>query len=127
MLVLFSIAPNSRMWNCQACPAGQTSNSAKTACVPIPSGKPKTVKKRAQVCESGMTACPLPNGRKGFECVDTSSNVNSCGGCWATGEGEDCTVFDDMAEAQCIQGKCQCKRFFPAAAKLSRPLIILII
>jgi hypothetical protein len=63
------------------------------------------------VCEADMTACPIGNSLKAraFECVNTKTDIQSCGGCWSTGEGVDCTTFDDRATATCVQGKCQCE------------------
>jgi hypothetical protein len=37
------------------------------------------------------------------------NDIQSCGACWSTGEGEDCTAFDDLATASCVMGKCQYK------------------
>jgi hypothetical protein len=41
--------------------------------------------------------------------IDTQHDLQSCGGCFSQGKGEDCTVFDDMASASCVAGKCQCE------------------
>jgi hypothetical protein len=95
---------------CQACPAGQTNNAAHTACQVAPSiGLTKS--RRSMVCDAGRTACAIGGGPKvrAFECVDTMNDIQSCGGCWSTGAGVDCTAFDDRATATCVRGQCQCE------------------
>jgi hypothetical protein len=67
------------------------------------------VRRRANRCQENYTACPLPGRKNLFECVDVMNDIQSCGACWSTGEGEDCTAFDDLATASCVMGKCQYK------------------
>jgi hypothetical protein len=41
--------------------------------------------------------------------VDISNDIQSCGGCWSDGTGEDCTLLlseDDAGEVACVKGVC---------------------
>ncbi|BGP12309.1 hypothetical protein JCM10213_002587 [Rhodosporidiobolus nylandii] len=64
---------------------------------------------RALACPAGETACPLPSGD--FECVDTLSALDSCGGCLtatAADEktGQDCLAIPGALNVQCVEGQC---------------------
>ncbi|KAL0064551.1 hypothetical protein AAF712_008496 [Marasmius tenuissimus] len=104
-----------------------------------------TTLKQAQKYCGGKSVCGLPSGQ-GFECVDTESAVDSCGGCvypnpWATAtSGRDCATPHALKAAcrqsQCVVDLCQdgfapndardaCvaihrKRLVPASHKLLR-------
>ena len=45
-----------------------------------------------------------------LECIDTSSNPESCGGCLypkaGQQEGEDCTAIPNVADVRCYSGSC---------------------
>ncbi|GJN88221.1 hypothetical protein Rhopal_001186-T1 [Rhodotorula paludigena] len=45
-------------------------------------------------------------GAGGFECLDTTVALDSCGGCASTGEGTDCTKIRGAAGVGCEAGKC---------------------
>lgn len=85
--------------NFRACVAG--------AEVPTPNPVPSTVLSRrrsndrkrlaSRACPSGFSTC-------GERCVDTSKDIEHCGGCSDAG-GVDCTALSDGG-VQCIQGKC---------------------
>lgn len=102
-------------------------NAAGTACVLAPSAKNQ--KKRAQagqgLCPKGETACPIIGAASfgafvnssdrlkdfaksagGYECIDTSSDLESCGGCASLGTGSDCTRIAHSADVGCSSGKC---------------------
>lgn len=109
------------------CNPGYVTNAAGTGCVSGPSTKPK--KKRGltspDLCPAGETACPITGSASfgafvnssdrvkdfahsagGFECIETGSDLESCGGCTSLGTGYDCTRIANSAEVGCSNGKC---------------------
>ncbi|BGP44677.1 hypothetical protein JCM10450v2_000491 [Rhodotorula kratochvilovae] len=44
--------------------------------------------------------------RGGYECLDTGAEAESCGGCAASGEGEDCTLLPRARATGCEGGRC---------------------
>lgn len=49
----------------------------------------------------------------GYECVDTSESLTSCGGCRTTGTGRDCTEIRHADGVSCRAGRCMvlsCRR-----------------
>lgn len=115
-------------------------NTAGTGCVLNPSAK-TTKKKRGQavpeLCPRGESACPIVGSASfgafvnssdrvkdfshslgGYECIDTGSDLQSCGGCASLGTGFDCTRIAHSAEVGCSNGKCVlfgCKRGYAPA------------
>ncbi|WOO85997.1 uncharacterized protein LOC62_07G009485 [Vanrija pseudolonga] len=70
---------------------------------------------RNALCPGTKEACLVYEGSGGFECLDTTSELESCGGCRygalggnATAVGEDCTVTPGAVEGatSCISGEC---------------------
>lgn len=62
-----------------------------------------------QLCPKGLSACPIavPSGLTGdYECLDTAHELESCGGCASTGEGQDCTAIRGIWNVGCVQGRC---------------------
>ncbi|BGP32462.1 hypothetical protein JCM10296v2_004243 [Rhodotorula toruloides] len=56
-------------------------------------------------CPDGETACPLPSG--GFECVDTTNSLTSCGGCVGSGyTGKNCLAIPGALSVQCADSQC---------------------
>ncbi|GAA5993144.1 hypothetical protein JCM10908_001309 [Rhodotorula pacifica] len=53
-------------------------------------------------CPSSYTACPLSNG---YECIDTSNDLEQCGGC--SGYGTDCTALEGVYAVGCVRGRCE--------------------
>ncbi|GAA5867408.1 hypothetical protein JCM3774_002892 [Rhodotorula dairenensis] len=45
-------------------------------------------------------------GYGGYECINTSEALDSCGGCASTGEGRDCTRIRGSLGVGCEAGKC---------------------
>lgn len=98
------------------CNAGYTAcgtnciNPNTQSCV---SGVPVTKKARrsmSHMCPEGLSRCPLPRG--GYECVDTRTDIESCGGCPRLGEkvenpGVDCTDLPGVSGVRCLEGRCQ--------------------
>ena len=62
----------------------------------------------ASLCPNGMEACPLSSSglSDDFQCFDTSSDLESCGGCASTGAGQDCTAIDGAWNVGCTNGQC---------------------
>ncbi|GAA6028456.1 hypothetical protein JCM8097_007037 [Rhodosporidiobolus ruineniae] len=66
---------------------------------------PQSSEKPSWTCPDGETACPLPSG--GFECIDTATSLNSCGGCVGAGEsGQNCLAIPGALNVQCMDSKC---------------------
>ncbi|SCV72525.1 BQ2448_4062 [Microbotryum intermedium] len=58
-------------------------------------------------CAQGWTACPTPfAGDLVPDCVDTSSDLENCGGCTSNSEGEDCTSIPGASNVECKSGRC---------------------
>lgn len=65
---------------------------------------PKSSGGRAQhTCPDGETACPTASG--GFECIDTTTSLTSCGGCPGAG-GANCLQIPGALAIQCHESKC---------------------
>ena len=111
----------------------QPSCAAGQSCVQ-PSGSYKKRDLQLRLfCPVNQTACPV--GRNGFECIDTTSNIESCGGCLSEGKGVDCGGIEGVADVNCLRGRCvvatcdrgwsvdvdrnQCERDFGKANKKS--------
>jgi hypothetical protein len=109
------------------CKTGYITNIAGTGCVLGASAKSK--KKRGpavqELCPKGESACPITGSASfgafvnssdrvkdfahslgGYECIDTGSDLQSCGGCASLGTGYDCTRIAHSAEVGCSNGKC---------------------
>jgi len=68
------------------------------------------MKSRAiSVCPDNMEVCPI-NGLTGpsgdVECLDTTAELSSCGGCASTGAGQDCSAIEGVWNVGCEQGVC---------------------
>ncbi|KZT74631.1 hypothetical protein DAEQUDRAFT_806982 [Daedalea quercina L-15889] len=99
-----------------------TGGSTTTSTTPTPSAnaskkrdniahKRAVAKARRSVltCPDDMYACPIsgltgPTGD--FECIDPKAELESCGGCVSTGEGQDCTAIEGVWNVGCEQGHC---------------------
>lgn len=72
-----------------------------------PSHKHRRSLASPESCNPGLTACLVPGGRANrYECLDTTSTLDSCGGCTSQGQGADCTALDGASDVQCLHGKC---------------------
>lgn len=137
-----------RSSSCQiTCAAGYTASADQKSCSLTPSAKART-KKRSQksfaLCPTGETACPIAGSASfnaftgslhksidfastagGFECMDTTTAIESCGGCASTGEGQDCTKINHSAGVGCSAGQCvvlSCQPGFVASLNNTRCL-----
>ena len=101
--------------SCQKCRIGTRPDGTQASCTPTST---KLIGKRSKqpLCLPGHQACRNPKGQ--LECIDTSSHLTSCGGCPGSGRGTDCTAFDPMATAVCVQGGCRysCPKGYRMAA-----------
>lgn len=83
-------------------------------------GKRDTVRGAGERCFGGLTACGIPGrGHNTWECIDTQTELESCGGCpypelsssWK--RGADCTVIPGIADVSCIRGQCVVHKCMP--------------
>jgi hypothetical protein len=83
-------------------------------------------------CPSSQTAClmGISSGSAAFECIDTTTALESCGGCLptpgsnATGfadpaapAGVDCTALPNVEDVSCVNSRCKIR----ASARPSLP------
>lgn len=113
---------------CPSCPTGsQPTCVAATGCGcsvplgPVPSARLRARRaplvsrqsKRdalsAAHCPGEETACAIG---KGWECIDTTSSLDSCGGCMGSG-GENCLSITGALGVGCFESKCQVSSCFP--------------
>jgi hypothetical protein len=102
---------------------GGTMDAATACACLMPSG----VKRRRDatfvnnLCPTSQSACRVSGGSGwdgAFECVDTSANIESCGGCVAEGRGQDCTAIEGASDVACIASRCvvsACRRGWTSA------------
>ncbi|GAA5833649.1 hypothetical protein JCM3766R1_002599 [Sporobolomyces carnicolor] len=68
----------------------------------VPSGRARerrNLASKRNVCPSSHEACPVSGGA-GFECIDTTTNIEQCGGCAGQG-GVDCTAIEGVGAVGC--------------------------
>ncbi|KAJ7767965.1 hypothetical protein DFH07DRAFT_313188 [Mycena maculata] len=70
-----------------------------------------------KLCPPGMHACPV--GRLEFECVIPALDVDNCGGCVSTGQGEACGDYPGVRGAACVEGACDVYSCHPGYALLN--------
>ncbi|KIK71014.1 hypothetical protein GYMLUDRAFT_309720 [Collybiopsis luxurians FD-317 M1] len=59
-------------------------------------------------CPKGLDACPISGLTSGdYECLDTSAELESCGGCASVGQGQDCTAIKGAWNVGCESGSCK--------------------
>lgn len=96
----------SNTWKCQPSPPSHPTQPPST-----PSGTHKKSRKAraASLCPTGLNACPIANVSglsSDYECIDTTQELESCGGCLSTGAGQDCTAIKGAWNVGCEQGSC---------------------
>ncbi|KDR85002.1 hypothetical protein GALMADRAFT_131762 [Galerina marginata CBS 339.88] len=69
--------------------------------------KRSTHKARASLCPTGLDACPVSGLSGDYECLDTATELESCGGCSTLGKGQDCTAIKGVWNVGCEQGSCK--------------------
>ena len=73
--------------------------------------KPKVVLRTSKpvvlnFCPSGYEQCPVAGVSGEHECLETLSEMTSCGGCTSVGAGVDCTKIPHVEYASCYGGFC---------------------
>ncbi|EDR03516.1 uncharacterized protein LACBIDRAFT_307294 [Laccaria bicolor S238N-H82] len=94
--------------NYSACPTGSYSKRN------VPNAKRRS-------CPTGLKACGiLGRSAKSWECIDTQSDLESCGGCavpllhgLSTPDGEDCAAIAGVSDVSCVNGQCSIHRCMP--------------
>jgi hypothetical protein len=59
------------------------------------------------LCPTGLDACPISGLTTEYECLDTSTELESCGGCASVGQGQDCTAIKGAWNVGCDKGRCK--------------------
>lgn len=59
------------------------------------------------LCPASETACPITIEKSGYECIDTQTEITSCGGCESLKQGENCLAIIGADEVGCHQGQCR--------------------
>ncbi|KAJ3487120.1 hypothetical protein NLI96_g3750 [Meripilus lineatus] len=120
----FTPFPPTKPTECKCLPPKKVCNGVCGDFKACPSGKPKREElEKRSVCDYGYTACGI-YGWTGFrstpayECIDTSSDLESCGGCaipLAPGSprGIDCTAIPGVVDVSCRTGNCVVHRCQP--------------
>lgn len=74
--------------------------------VPVWSSKHHTREQDSAFCPDSLSACPIPSLQGGYECVDTTQELENCGGCTVDGAGMDCTSIAGVSGVGCLSGQC---------------------
>ncbi|GAA6009351.1 hypothetical protein JCM11491_004285 [Sporobolomyces phaffii] len=95
---------------CSQTSTGQalTCDAATSTCVlaAVPSSRARSrFARRASTCPFGHSLCPV-GLEGGVECIDTSSNLESCGGCPGQG-GVDCSALAGVSASSCVDSVCE--------------------
>jgi len=69
-----------------------------------------------QLCPNHQTACPITINGSGHECIDTQTEITSCGGCESLNEGENCLAIEGADEVGCELGRCRVFSAMPGYA-----------
>lgn len=74
--------------------------------------KRSNLSRNIALCPTGLNACPVAskmgyNRPSDYECVDPLEDLNSCGGCASTGEGQNCAAIANTRSVGCVSGGCQ--------------------
>jgi len=97
------------------CPPPNTVCNGQCGSFPNGCGSQTPKRKRAPSCSSGRTLCGVPGGSKGkgYDCVDTKSDLESCGGCVVknsfgieTPAGKDCSAIAHVDRVKCKSSSC---------------------
>jgi hypothetical protein len=78
---------------------------------PRPSGRKRAPETSlySQLCPMSLSACPISSISliaSDYECLDITNELESCGGCASTGEGQDCTAIKGAWNVGCERGTC---------------------
>ncbi|KAI0783350.1 hypothetical protein C8Q75DRAFT_810936 [Abortiporus biennis] len=121
----FELSPDKK--DC-ICPAPKiVCNGQCEAVKACPSSHPKRelgeIQKRSAACSDGFTACGVYGwtglrSNTAWECVDTQSDLESCGGCAIplnarSPHGIDCTAIPGVSDVSCGAGSCRVHSCLP--------------
>lgn len=60
-----------------------------------------------KLCPKNFSVCPIPGGAvNAYECIDSFTDLGSCGGCTSLGKGRDCTQIPGARWMGCENGGC---------------------
>jgi len=62
---------------------------------------------RVTSCPNGFQACPVSGLTGDYECIDPTTELESCGGCVVNGKGQDCTKIEGGWNVACEKGACK--------------------
>ena len=126
------------------CKTGYTASTNGKTCNAIASAKARAKKRTtsATLCPLGDSACPIvgsssfdafvnsrnrelafANAAGGYECVDTTNSIESCGGCSSTGAGTDCSTIPHAVGVGCTASRCvifSCARGYTRSLNATR-------
>lgn len=68
--------------------------------------KRRSLKARTSPCPNNLDACPVSGPGGDYECLDTTTELESCGGCTSLKQGQDCTKIEGAWNVGCNQGSC---------------------
>ncbi|GAA5952724.1 hypothetical protein JCM3765_002256 [Sporobolomyces pararoseus] len=89
----------------QALTCDQTTFTCQLAVIPSGRARERRNVARRNVCPSSHEACSVVGG-SGFECIDTTSNIEQCGACAGNG-GVDCTAIEGVSGVGCVSSQCE--------------------
>lgn len=105
------------------CPPSHFVCNGQCVSSPCPSASARSSRfiKRKFLCPGGQTACTVPGrGATSWECIDTKSDLESCGGCVLSAfnppgqqQGRDCTDIPGVFDVSCVEGHCIVDRCMP--------------
>ncbi|GAA5881829.1 hypothetical protein JCM16303_006472 [Sporobolomyces ruberrimus] len=109
------------------CPSPRVANS-QGSCVLPPSARARAARNKARSqltldfpsvegddhlkCPDGERACPLGDSN-GYECLDVTSTLDSCGGCPGEASHQNCLTLPGAAGVTCRQSECIIASCFP--------------
>lgn len=71
-------------------------------------GRRQHTSRSLPACPKGLDACPISGLVSGdYECLDTTAELESCGGCASIGRGQDCTAIKGAWNVGCELGSCK--------------------
>ncbi|BGP57334.1 hypothetical protein JCM8202_002711 [Rhodotorula sphaerocarpa] len=65
----------------------------------------RSIRLAEALCPRSHTVCHV-GSKDGFECVDTQTSLEQCGGCASAG-GVDCTTIPNVSAVGCVAGACE--------------------
>jgi len=108
---------NSWLWHPgkQCCIPGDSAPTPSNAPGTYGRKRHATVQKRTNFCPNTHESCPIPGSKRSSEqeCLDTRSELTSCGGCVSLGQGQDCSAIPNAKVSTCQTGRCVVQKCKP--------------